>query len=183
MGIGACRHERTVVSRDRGPATPGLQGFAAQRLRPFVYLCILRYTVSVLGPGHPPRIVLNQASGVPFYRQITDQLTDLIRRGTLPSGAQLSSVRDLAVQLKVSLITTRRAYADLEAAGLIVSRQGQGTFVAEEAATVSHDRLLAEARAQLAAAFHRARLLGLRGAALRRFVDGLVRTGESSDER
>ncbi len=148
-----------------------------------MYLCILRCTVSAPEPDRPPRIVLNQASGVPFYRQITDQLTDLIRRGTLSPGAQLPSVRDLAVQLKVSLITTRRAYGDLEAAGLIVSRQGQGTFVAEEAATASHQRLLAEARTQLAAAFHRARLLGLRGAALRRFVDGLVRTGESGDER
>ncbi len=147
-----------------------------------MYLCILRYTVSAPAPLRMPRLVLNQASGLPFYRQITDQLTDLIRRGTLSPGAQLPSVRDLAVQLKVSLITTRRAYADLEAAGLIVSRQGQGTFVAEEAATASHDRLLVEARAQLAAAFHRARLLGLRGAALRRFVDTLVRK-DGSDER
>ncbi len=169
----------------RGPPA-GAQG-RCPGLRPFVYLCILRCTVSapapVPAPGHPLRLVLNQASGVPFYRQITDQLTDLIRRGTLSRGAQLPSVRDLAVQLKVSLITTRRAYADLEAAGLIAARQGQGTFVAEAAATASHERLLAEARTQLAAAFHRARLLGLRGAALRRFVDGLVRTGEGIDER
>jgi GntR family transcriptional regulator len=126
-------------------------------------------------PGRPLPISLSQASGVPFYRQITDQITDLIRRGVLAACTQLPSVRHLAVQLRVSLITTRRAYADLEAAGLIVSRQGQGTFVAEAAATASHERLLAEAREQLAAAFHRARLLGLRGAALRRFVDALVR--------
>lgn len=118
---------------------------------------------------------------MPFYRQITDQLTDLIRRGTLSAGAQLPSVRDLAIQVKVSLITTRRAYADLDAAGLIVSRQGQGTFVAEQAATASHERLLEEARGQLAAAFHRARLLGLRGAALRHFVDGLIRRGDGNE--
>ncbi len=149
---------------------------------PLVHLCILTCTVSALDPGQPLPVSLSEASGVPFYRQITDQLTDLIRRGTLPARTQLPSVRDLAVQLQVSLITTRRAYADLEAAGLIVSRQGQGTFVAEEAATASHDRLLVEARAQLAAAFHRARLLGLRGAALRRFVDTLVRK-DGSDER
>jgi GntR family transcriptional regulator len=140
-----------------------------------VYLGILRYTVTTTEPGRPLPISLSQASGVPFYRQITDQITDLIRRGVLAACTQLPSVRHLAVQLRVSLITTRRAYADLEAAGLIVSRQGQGTFVAEAAATASHERLLDEAREQLAAAFHRARLLGLRGAALRRFVDALVR--------
>ncbi len=147
-----------------------------------MYLCILRYTVSAPGTTPPPPVALSLASGVPFYRQIVDQLTDLIRRGTVPARTQLPSVRDLALHLKVSLITTRRAYADLEAAGLIVSRQGQGTFVADEAATASHDRLLAEARAQLAAAFHRARLLGLRGPALRRFVDTLVRK-DGTDER
>jgi GntR family transcriptional regulator len=140
-----------------------------------VHLSILRYTVATPEPGQLLPISLSQASGVPFYRQITDQVTDLIRRGALAACTQLPSVRHLAVQLKVSLITTRRAYADLEAVGLIVSRQGQGTFVAEAAATASRERLLAEAREQLAAAFHRARLLGFRGAALRRFVDALVR--------
>ena len=75
-------------------------------------------------------IILSNASGVPFYRQIVDQMADMIRAGTLDPGSRLASVRELALQLQVSLITVRRAYADLEAAGLIVRRQGQGTFVA-----------------------------------------------------
>ena len=119
-------------------------------------------------------VQLSQASGVPFYRQVVDQVADLLRRGALPPGAQLPSVRELAVQLRVSLITTRRAYADLEAAGLIVSKHGQGTFVAEGAATASRRQSVEEARQQLATAVHRARLLGLRGAALRQFIDRLL---------
>lgn len=126
-------------------------------------------------------ILLSSASGVPFYRQIVDQFTDLLQRGTLPPGTQLPSVRDLAVRLRVSVITTRRAYSDLETSGLIVSRQGQGTFVAAGAATASRDQALAAARAQLAAAVHRARLLGLRGRTLRQFVAGLLRQEEHPD--
>jgi len=119
-------------------------------------------------------VQLSQASGVPFYRQVVDQVADLLRRGALPPGAQLPSVRELAVQLRVSLITTRRAYADLEAAGLIVSKHGQGTFVAEGAPTASRRQSIEEARQQLATAVHRARLLGLRGTALRQFIDKLL---------
>jgi GntR family transcriptional regulator len=125
-------------------------------------------------------IRLSQASGVPFYRQVVDQLADLIRSGQLASGAVLPSVRDLSQQLLVSLITVRRSYADLEAAGLIVRRQGQGTFVAEGIETASREHALAEARAQLEEAISRARQLGLRGAELRAHVVGLL-TEEGED--
>jgi GntR family transcriptional regulator len=131
----------------------------------------------------PLRLQLSQASGVPFYRQIVDQIADLVRTAALAPETQLPSVRELALQLRVSLITTRRAYADLEAAGLIVSRHGQGTFVADGAATASRRQFLEEARQQLAVAVHRARLLGLRGAALRRYLDTLLEEEEDSDGR
>jgi len=122
------------------------------------------------------RLELNQGSGVPFYRQIVDQIAELIRAGRLQPGARLPSFRELAPQLLVSLITVRRAYADLEQAGLIARRQGQGTFVADEVESVSKRRALAEARAQLAAAFTRARHLGLRGDPLRSSVEKLLRS-------
>jgi GntR family transcriptional regulator len=119
-------------------------------------------------------IQLSQVSGVPFYRQVVDQIADLLRTGALPPGFQLPSVRELAVQVRVSLITTRRAYADLEAAGLIVSKHGQGTFVADGAATASRRQSVEAARQQLAAAIHRAWLLGLRGSELRQFLNRLL---------
>ncbi len=118
-------------------------------------------------------IRLSQASGVPFYRQIEDQLGGLIRSGQLPPQARLPSYRELAPQLLVSLITVRRAYADLENAGLIVCRQGQGTFVADEVDS-SRRQALAQARELLDVAVTRARQLGLGRDALRTCVDRLL---------
>jgi GntR family transcriptional regulator len=129
------------------------------------------------------RILLSDASGVPFYRQIVDQIAQFIRSGQLPPSAQLPSVRDLAGQLLVSLITVRRAYADLEAAGLIVRRQGQGTFVAEQVETASREQALTEARALLSDALAQARRLGLQGQDLREHVNELLAgKGEENGE-
>ncbi len=119
-------------------------------------------------------IRLSQASGVPFYRQLEDQLAGLIRSRQLAPGSKLPSYRELAPQLLVSLITVRRAYGDLEAAGLIVCRQGQGTFVAEEIEVASRRKALAEARALLDTAVTRARQLGLDAEAVRAEVDRLL---------
>ena len=126
-------------------------------------------------------IRLSQASGVPYYRQVVDQVGELIRSGQLLPGALLPSVRELSKQLLVSLITIRRSYADLEGAGLIVRRQGQGTFVAQEVEAASRRQSLGEARAQLADAVARARQLGLRGRELREFIDGLFK--EEGEDR
>jgi GntR family transcriptional regulator len=126
---------------------------------------------------------LSQASGVPFYRQIVDQIGGLIRSGQLPPNTRLPSFRELAPQLLVSLITVRRAYAELEAAGLIVSRHGQGTFVAGEIEAASRRQALAEARALVETALARARQLGLRGEALRAHVERLIEREDDAAER
>jgi len=130
-------------------------------------------------PSEQLAIRLSQASGVPFYRQIVDQLAGLIHSGQLPPETRLPSFRDLAPRLLVSLITVRRAYADLEAAGLIERRQGQGTFVASAVEGAARRRALSEAKDRLAEAFTRARQLGLKGDALR----GAVETLLGEDER
>jgi GntR family transcriptional regulator len=119
-------------------------------------------------------VQLSQASGIPFYRQVVDQVAQLVRSGQLAPGARLPSVRELSAQLLVSLITVRRSYSDLEAAGLIVRKQGQGTFVAETVKATSRRLALKEARNQLAEAVARARRLGLRGAELRAWVEDLL---------
>jgi GntR family transcriptional regulator len=102
------------------------------------------------------RFTLSQASGVPFYRQIERHFADRIRAGQLAPGTPLPSVRQLAVDLVVSVITVKQAYAALEAAGLVVSQQGRGTFVAEGAAASARGRLAAEIAADVDAAVHRA---------------------------
>ena len=126
-------------------------------------------------------IQLSEASNVPFYRQIVDQVTEQIRFGQLAPGTRLPSFRELGSELRVSLITVRRAYSDLEQAGLIVRRQGQGTFVAEDVESASHERAIREARTQLAAAFVRARQLGLDGGALRDLAERLLKDGERGE--
>ena len=75
-------------------------------------------------------IILSNASTKPIYEQITAQVKELILTGELQEGEQLPSMRALANSLRVSVITTKRAYADLEAAGFIETVQGKGCFVA-----------------------------------------------------
>ena len=106
-------------------------------------------------------IQLSSASGVPFYRQIVDQISDMVRSGTLPPSSRLPSVRELARNLKVSLITIRRAYADLEHAGLLVRRRGHGTFVASDVGRAAQRQAKADAAQAIQTALDRAAQLGL----------------------
>lgn len=109
---------------------------------------------------------LSAASGVPYYRQVQDQIAALIQSGQLKPGDRLPSVRDLAKDLLVSLITIRRAYSELDQAGLIVRKQGQGTFVAEDVQAASQAQAHADAKAQLRAAVLQARQVGLDAASI-----------------
>ena len=80
-----------------------------------------------------PRIPLHLSMDdpEPMYRQIESQLRDFILSGQLEPGTRLPSMRALAKDLLCSVITTRRAYEDLEREGFIRTRQGMGTVVAE----------------------------------------------------
>lgn len=74
-------------------------------------------------------IIINNASGVPIYEQIEEQIKGLIMTGELVAGDALPSMRVLAKELKISVITTKRAYEDLERDGFIESVVGKGSFV------------------------------------------------------
>ncbi len=110
---------------------------------------------------NPLPLQLSAASGVPFYRQVVDQISALVRSGQLAPGTRMPSVRELAAQLMVSLITVRRAYADLETAGLVIRRQGQGTFVADNVGQASQAQAQEQAYEVLERAVRRAQQLGL----------------------
>jgi GntR family transcriptional regulator len=73
---------------------------------------------------------LDTASGVPFYRQVIDQVLLAVADGRLKPGAQLPTVRALAVDLSVNLNTIARAYREMEIRGIVETQQGTGTFVA-----------------------------------------------------
>ncbi len=75
---------------------------------------------------------LDQASGVPIYRQIIDQVMAGIASGTLKPGAQLPTVRQVAVDLAVNPNTVVRAYRELEIRGVLETQQGTGTFITDQ---------------------------------------------------
>ncbi len=74
---------------------------------------------------------IDSKSGVPFYRQIIEQVKFAISRGDLEPGAQLPTVRQLAVDLSVNPNTVIRAYKEMEIEGLLETHQGSGTFVTD----------------------------------------------------
>ncbi len=75
------------------------------------------------------RFSIDPKSGVPFYRQIIEQVQFAIARGRLEPGEQLPTVRQLAVDLSVNPNTVVRAYRQLEIEGVLETQQGSGTFV------------------------------------------------------
>jgi len=74
-------------------------------------------------------IVVSPMNPEPMYRQVTDQIKDAIACGTLKPEEKLPSIREMAKELKISMITIKRAYADLEKDGWIYTRTGLGSFV------------------------------------------------------
>jgi GntR family transcriptional regulator len=128
-------------------------------------------------------IELSQTSGIPFYRQIVDQIAMLIRSGELAPGAQLPSVRDLASQILVSLITVRRAYSDLDAAGLITRRQGYGTYVSDQVTAATKEQSLAEGRRILAESLDKAHRNGLSWTEIGKLLGELLANRGKDDEQ
>ena len=76
-------------------------------------------------------LIISNASGQPIYDQITSQIKGLILSGELHAGDALPSMRALAKDLRISVITTKRAYEELEREGFLVSIPGKGSFVAQ----------------------------------------------------
>lgn len=75
--------------------------------------------------------ILDPKAGVPFYRQIIDQIKYGIASGKLKLGEQLPTVRALAVELKVNLNTVAKAYKELEILNILETQQGTGTFISK----------------------------------------------------
>nr|WP_319489392.1 GntR family transcriptional regulator [uncultured Caproiciproducens sp.] len=77
-------------------------------------------------------IIISNSSGRPIYEQITEQIKNSIITGSLNAGEALPSMRLLAKELHISVITTKRAYEDLEREGFIETVAGKGSFVAQK---------------------------------------------------
>ena len=75
------------------------------------------------------KFILDPKAGIPFYRQIIDQIRFGIASGSLKAGEQLPTVRALAVELMVNLNTVTKAYKELEIQNILETQQGTGTFI------------------------------------------------------
>ena len=102
-------------------------------------------------------IVLRNASGAPIYEQIAAQIKDQIVDGTLEPGQPLPSIRALAKDLRISVITTKRAYDELEAQGFLTTVAGKGCFVAEQNTQLIRESRLREIEEHLQSAAELAR--------------------------
>jgi GntR family transcriptional regulator len=109
----------------------------------------------------------------PMYQQIVDQITAKVMAGDWPAGQALPSIRELAAASGVSVITVRRAYEELERAGVIATRQGKGSVVAE-GRDLPTALMHVELQRQLAGLLAIATRLGLGRADLHRLIDDVA---------
>ncbi|MFD1363456.1 GntR family transcriptional regulator [Lentibacillus salinarum] len=107
------------------------------------------------------QIIISNSSKEPIYEQITDQIKSSILAGELQEGASLPSMRILAKDLQISVITTKRAYEELEKAGFIYSIVGKGSFVAEQNLELMREKKLKVIEEQLSAVITNSREIGL----------------------
>jgi GntR family transcriptional regulator len=106
-------------------------------------------------------IQISNASDDPIYLQIKNQIKAAIITGKLQAEEQLPSIRFLAKEIRVSVITTKRAYDELEMEGFINSVQGKGSFVAPQNQELIREERLRRVETSLLAALDQARFAGL----------------------
>ena len=124
-------------------------------------------------------IIISNGSSKPIYEQITAQIKNMIMSGELQEGSMLPSMRLLAKELRISVITTKRAYADLERDGFIETVAGKGSFVAKKNVEFIKEEQLRQAEEHLQKAVDLARSGGITCEELGEILNMLYR-GESS---
>lgn len=117
------------------------------------------------------KFVLKTKSGAPIYEQIEMQIKEAIVRKELVEGEPLPSIRSLAADLKISVITTKRAYEDLEKEGMIYSVPGKGFFVDNPDLNYLEEKRTVNMEAELLEFIKKAKASGLEKQALLDMVD------------
>lgn len=107
------------------------------------------------------QIIISNSSKSPIYEQIVHQVKSLILSGELQEGETIPSMRKLAKDLQISVITTKRAYEELEKSGFIYSIVGKGSFVAEQNLEVVREKKLKVIEEQLSAVIANSKEIGL----------------------
>ena len=123
-------------------------------------------------------VVISNQSGVPMYEQIKEQIKASILSGELSEGTPLPSLRQLARDLQVSLVTTTRAYSELELEGFVQTMPGKGVYVKKIDDAFVRDKYLKETEEALATAIQRGKLAGLSIDDLHKIMDTIERTNK-----
>lgn len=104
------------------------------------------------------RIIISNSSGMPIYEQIKEQIKSSILSGEMAEGDMLPSIRQLAKDLKISVITTTRAYNDLQQEGFVTNVQGKGCYVLPQNNDMIREQLLREIEESFINAFNKGRV-------------------------
>lgn len=107
------------------------------------------------------KIIISNSSNSPIYEQIAEQIKNQILTGELSAGDLLPSIRSLAKELQISVITTKRAYEELEREGFIETVGGKGSFVSSQNRELLREKRLKMLEEKLEEAVEDAKMLGL----------------------
>ena len=127
------------------------------------------------------RIIISNQSELPIYAQIKEQLKEQILNGQIPEGSTLPSIRQLAKEVGVSVITTTRAYSDLEAEGFIATMQGKGSVVLSKDNSMVREQYLMRIEEGLSTAIETARVMGLSDEELTGIFHNLLRVSADKE--
>lgn len=96
------------------------------------------------------KILINKTSDKPIYKQIKDEIISQILKGDLKKGEQLPSIRVLASDIRISILTVKKSYDELEAEGYIVTNQGKGSYVSSGSVALANEIKMQEIEAHIA---------------------------------
>ena len=121
---------------------------------------------------------LVQNSGVPIYRQIADSLKNDILSGRLKQGEYLPSIRQLAAELRISVITTIKAYEELQAEGMVTAVQGKGFYINAQDSEMLKEQHMRKVEGALMEAISSAKIAGLSKTELKDTLNTLLEVSE-----
>lgn len=119
-------------------------------------------------------IVISQQNPEPLYQQVTDQIVDAITEGVLIAEEKLPSIREVSAELKISEITVKRAYADLEKAGYIFTRAGMGSFVVNLNKETLKKEKLSQVTQEIKKIIKKNRKFGINAAEIKKLVNEIL---------
>ncbi|MGN0418862.1 MAG: GntR family transcriptional regulator [Acetatifactor sp.] len=123
-------------------------------------------------------IILSNTSDEPIYQQIVTQIKAQVMSGSLTAGDPLPSMRNLATQLRISVITTKRAYEELERDGFIENFTGRGCFVKAQNTDFLKEESMRQVEELLAKACEKAQVLNLSLQELQEMLELMYRDGQ-----